>query len=256
MLDETRQKKGSIMQRILSHVRRCVEDFNMISTGDKIAVGVSGGKDSLLTLCALARLSKFFPLPFEVRAISLDLGFGENHTPIIMLCEEMGVPFSLIKTEIGKVVFELRKEKNPCSLCSNMRRGALNGAARELGCNKVALGHHLDDAVDTFLLSLIYEGRLSSFAPVTYLDKTDITVIRPMMYCREYEIVAVARELGLPIVKNPCPKDKHSKRERVKEIAGVLRAERSDIYEKIFGAMKRYPLRGWDTPAKPPEKQK
>jgi tRNA(Ile)-lysidine synthase TilS/MesJ len=231
-------RMGTIMQNILSHVRRCVEDFDMISEGDRVAVGVSGGKDSLLTLLALSRLSKFYPIPFKVRAVSLDLGFEEtDFSPIEKLCSELGVPFSLVKTEIGKVVFDVRKEENPCSLCSNMRRGALNSAAKELGCNKVALGHHLDDAVDTFLMSLIYEGRISCFAPVTYLDRTGITVIRPLLYCREYEIISAVQRLALPIVKNKCPKDKHSKRERVKEIAGVLREERADIYEKVFGAM-------------------
>lgn len=228
----------------------------MISKGDRVAVGVSGGKDSLLTLMALARLSKFYPEPFEVRAITFDLGFSDtDYSPIEKLCSDIGVPYTLIKTEIGKIVFDIRKEENPCSLCSNMRRGALNSTAKELGCNKVALGHHLDDAVDTFLMSLIYEGRLSSFAPVTYLDRTGITVIRPLVYCREYEVVAAARDLKLPIVKNKCPKDKHSKRERVKELAGVLREERADIYEKIFGAMKRYPLKGWESfnPGQSPE---
>jgi len=235
------------MQSILSHVRRCVEDFNMISEGDSVAVGVSGGKDSLLELCALSRLSKFYPEKFDVRAITLDLGFeGVDFSPIEALCAELGVPFTIVKTEISKIVFDMRREENPCSLCANMRRGALNSKAKELGCSKVALGHHLDDAVETFLMSLIYEGRLSSFAPVTYLDRTEITVIRPMLYCREYEITSVVKKLGLPVVKNRCPEDKRSKRERVKEIAGVMREERADIYEKIFGAMKRYPLKGWE----------
>ncbi len=235
------------MQHLLSHVRRCVEDFSMIQPGDSVAVGVSGGKDSLCVLTTLARLSKFYPVPFTVKAISLDLGRGEmDYEPVAKLCETLEVPYRVIPTDIRTIVFDIRKEENPCALCANMRRGALHNAAMEWGCNKVALGHHLDDAVDTFLLSLIYEGRLSCFAPVTFLDRTGITLIRPLLYCREYDIASYARRAELPIVKNTCPADKNSKRQRVKEIAAVLRAERADIYEKIFGAMKRLPLPGWD----------
>ena len=153
----------------------------------------------------------------------------------------------VVKTDIKTIVFDIRKESNPCSLCANMRRGALNNAALELGCSKVALGHHLDDAVDTFLMSLIYEGRLSCFTPVTYLDRCGVTLLRPLLYCREFEIKALARKLELPVVKNACPADTNSKRHRVKEIAESLKLERADIYEKVFGAIQRLPLPGWET---------
>lgn len=236
------------MQKILSHVRRCVEDFHMIEPGDRVAVGVSGGKDSLVTLCALARLAKFYPSPFTVQAISLDLGYAEmDFSPVARLCETLEVPYQVVKTDIKTVVFDVRKEENPCSLCANMRRGALNNAALAAGCNKVALGHHLDDAVDTFLLSLIYEGRLSCFSPYTYLDRTGVYVMRPLLYCREFEIAGYAKRAELPIVKNACPADKDSKRKRVREIADTLKLERADIYEKVFGAMRRLPLPGWET---------
>ncbi|MBE6952212.1 MAG: tRNA 2-thiocytidine biosynthesis protein TtcA [Ruminococcaceae bacterium] len=236
------------MQKILSHVRRCVEDFDMIAEGDSIAVGVSGGKDSLAALCALAQLSRFYPKKFEVKAISLDLGYDEmDFSPVARLCETLEVPYKVVKTDIKTIVFDIRKESNPCSLCANMRRGALNNAALELGCSKVALGHHLDDAVDTFLMSLIYEGRLSCFTPVTYLDRCGVTLLRPLLYCREFEIKALARKLELPVVKNACPADTNSKRHRVKEIAESLKLERADIYEKVFGAIQRLPLPGWET---------
>lgn len=235
------------MQKILSHVRRCVEDFDMIAEGDSIAVGVSGGKDSLVALCALAQLAKFYPKHFDVKAISLDLGYDSmDFSPIARLCETLEVPYRVIKTDIKTVVFDIRKESNPCSLCANMRRGALNNAALEWGCSKVALGHHLDDAVDTFLMSLIYEGRLSCFTPMTFLDRTGITLLRPLLYCREFEIKSLARKLELPIVKNACPADTNSKRHRVKEIAQTLKDERADIYEKVFGAIQRLPLPGWE----------
>lgn len=236
------------MQKILSHVRRCVEDFEMFSDGDCVAVGVSGGKDSLTALCALARLSRFYPKRFAVKAISLDLGYEEmDFAPVAELCERLEVPYRIVTTDIKTVVFDIRKEENPCSLCANMRRGALNNAALEWGCNKVALGHHLDDAVDTFLLSLIYEGRLSCFAPVTYLDRSGLYAVRPLLYCREFEIASFVKRAALPVVKNPCPADRNSKRKRVKELAAVWKEERADLYEKIFGAMKRLPLDGWET---------
>lgn len=236
------------MQKILSHVRRCAEDYDMFQEGDSVAVGVSGGKDSLTVLCTLARLAKFYPRKFEVKAISLDLGYTEmDFTPVEDLCKTLDVPYQVIHTDIKTVVFDIRKEENPCSLCANMRRGALNNAAKAWGCNKVALGHHLDDAVDTFLLSLIYEGRLSCFAPVTYLDRIGITMVRPLLYCREYEIRSFAQRVALPVVKNACPADQDSKRKRVRELAAVLRDERADIYEKVFGAMRRLPLPGWET---------
>lgn len=234
------------LQQLYSRVRRCVEEYNMIEAGDRIAIGVSGGKDSMCVLAGLAGLARFYPKPFTPVAITLDLGYGTDYSPISEYCRSLGVEYRVVETQIKQIVFDIRKEENPCALCANMRRGALNTAAKEAGCDKVALGHHLDDAVETFLMSLIYEGRLASFAPSTFLDRTGITVLRPLLYCREFETRALVEKQGLPTVKNACPADGETKRKRVKELAGVLREERADIYEKVFGAMQRYPLKGWE----------
>lgn len=235
------------LQQLYSRVRRCVDDYGMIDDGDNIAVGVSGGKDSLCTLAGLAGLARFYPKKFSVTAITLDLGYGTDYSRIGEYCKTLGVEYKIVETQIKQIVFDIRKEENPCALCANMRRGALNSAAKEAGCSKVALGHHLDDVVETFLMSLIYEGRFASFAPVTYLDRTGITVLRPLLYCREYETRSLSAAEKLPVTKNACPADGATKRRKVKEIADVLKTERADIYEKIFGAVQRYPLRGWET---------
>jgi tRNA(Ile)-lysidine synthase TilS/MesJ len=236
------------LQQLYSRVRRCVDEYAMIEAGDRIAVGVSGGKDSLCALVGLAGLARFYPKKFEVVGITLDLGYGADWSPVADLCRELGVEYRVVPTQIKQIVFDVRKESNPCALCANLRRGALNTAALSAGCGKVALGHHTDDAVETFLMSLIYEGRLATFAPVTYLDRTGITVLRPLLYCREYETRSFAAEAALPVTKNPCPADGGTKRQRVKEIAAGLREERADIYEKIFGAIRRCPLKGWEEP--------
>ena len=191
------------MNKILSLVRRCVEDYDMIHPGDRVAVGVSGGKDSLMLLCALAKLREFYPVPFEVEALTLDMGHadgrpGMDFSPIKEFCQELNVPYTIINSEIHHVIFDLRKEKNPCSMCAKMRRGALHGALQEKGITKIALGHHYDDAVETLFMSLIFEGRLSCFQPVTYLDRTGITQIRPMLYCGENLIRHTAQRLQLP----------------------------------------------------------
>lgn len=209
------------MRKLLGALRRAVNDFNMISDGDKIAVGVSGGKDSLALLHALSLYQKFAPESFELVAVMIDLGFpgmDEAIEKIKSYVEGLGVEFILERSNIGEVVFNERKEKNPCSLCAKMRRGALNSIARSAGANKVALGHHADDLLETFLLSFIYEGRLSTFMPVTYLDKTDMTVIRPFMYADERDIKGVARRFDLPVMHNPCPADHHTQREYMKEL--------------------------------------
>ena len=179
-----------MLNRILSYTRRCVEDYDMIQAGDRIAVGVSGGKDSLALLVALAKLSEFYPLPFTVEAFTLDMGPVDggprmDFTPVAELCQSLGVPYTILHSEIQHIIFDLRKEKNPCSMCAKMRRGALHSALQERGLNKIALGHHYDDAVETFFMSLIFEGRLSCFQPVTWLDRTQITQIRPLLYCGE-----------------------------------------------------------------------
>ena len=235
------------MQKMLSHLRRCVDEYRMIQAGDRIAVGVSGGKDSLVLLRTLAELRRFYPVPFEVVAITLDMGYeGADFSPIAKLCEEIGVEYIVKPTNIKEVVFDIRNEKNPCALCAKLRRGSLNDAAKEYGCNKVALGHHFDDAVETFMLSLFYEGRLSCFLPVTYLDRTDLYVIRPMLYMTEREVINFANRQQLPICKSGCPVDRETKREDIKNLIRSLEHDYHDLRQHIFGAMQRLPLNGWE----------
>ena len=234
------------MQRLMGLVRRCVEDYNMIEDGDKIAVGVSGGKDSLVLLKLLAALRGYHNKAFTLEAVTIDMGLGMDYSGIEALCEELEVPYTVVKTEIGPIIFDYRKEKNPCSMCAKMRRGALNQALLDRGCSKLALGHHYDDAVETFLMSLIYEGRISCFQPVTHLDRTGITQIRPMLYIHEKTVDAFARRMELPVLENRCPVDKHTKREEVKELIFNLVKEYPDLKERIFGAMQRYPLEAWE----------
>lgn len=238
------------MNRILSLVRRCVEDYEMIAPNDRIAVGVSGGKDSLMLLMALAKLREFYPIPFQVEAFTLDMGHadgrpGMDFAPVARLCQDLDVPFTLLESEIHHIIFDVRREKNPCSMCAKMRRGALNQALLELGCNKVALGHHYDDAVETFFLSLFYEGRLSCFQPVTNLDRTGVIQIRPMLYLSEKTIAHFAAKERLPVVHNPCPADKNTKRQEVKDLVYELSSRYPDLKERVFGAMQRLPLPEW-----------
>lgn len=239
------------MNKLLSHVRRCVEDYDMIQAGDRIAVGVSGGKDSLSLLVALAKLRDFYPKPFTVEAITLDMGhadgcIGMDFAPVAKLCKEIDVPFTLIESEIHHIIFDHRKEKNPCSLCAKMRRGALHNTLQEMGITKIALGHHYDDAVETFFLSLFYEGRISCFQPVTYLDRTDMTQIRPLLYCGESLIQSVARRLELPVVHNPCPADGQTKRQEMKDLIVELDHKYPGLKSRVFGSMQRYPLPAWE----------
>jgi len=235
------------MQKMLSHLRRCVDEYRMIQAGDRIAVGVSGGKDSLVLLRTLAELRRFYPVPFEVVAITLDMGYeGADFSSIAKLCQEIEVEYIVKPTNIKEVVFDIRQEKNPCALCAKLRRGSLNDAAKEYGCNKVALGHHFDDAVETFMLSLFYEGRLSCFLPVTYLDRTDLYVIRPMLYMTEREVINFANRQQLPICKSGCPVDKETKREDIKALIRTLEHDYHDLRQHIFGAMQRLPLNGWE----------
>lgn len=234
------------MQKLMGLVRRCVEDYHMIEDGDKIAVGVSGGKDSLVLLELLAALRGYHNKSFSLCAITIDMGLGMDYSGIAEMCGRLEVPYTVIKTEIGPIVFDYRKEKNPCSMCSKMRRGALNQALLDLGCNKLALGHHFDDAVETFLMSLLYEGRISCFQPVTHLDRTGITQIRPMLYIHEKTVDSFAKRMDLPVLLNRCPVDKHTKREEVKELIYELVKTYPDLKERIFGAMQRYPLEAWE----------
>lgn len=234
------------MQRILSLVRRCVEDYNMIDAGDVVAVGVSGGKDSVLTLAALAKLRDFYPKRFEVAALTIDSAApGMDFGPISRLCGELGVPYHLIPVPIYEIVFEYRKEKNPCSLCAKLRRGALSTEMNRLGLSKIALGHHYDDAVETMVMSLFLEGRIGCFQPVTYLDRSGVTQIRPLLYVQEREVRGAVRRLNLPVVKNPCPANGTTKREETKELLLRLEKQFPQLKKKIFGAIQRYPLYGW-----------
>ncbi len=227
-------------------VRRAVDDYDMIEAGDRVAVGVSGGKDSLVLLLALNHLKRFYPKPFELEAITIELGFeGMDFTPVKALCAEQGIPYTCLKTDIKEIVFDVRREDNPCSLCAKMRRGAINDALKERGIKKLALGHHFDDAVETFMLSLLFEGRISCFRPVTYLDRSGVTQIRPLIYAGEQKIANLAAALNLPVVENPCPQDKGSKRYEVKQLLKTMCGEYPDMKSKIFGAMQRNPLPGW-----------
>ena len=240
------------MQHLMGLVRRCVDDYQMIEAGDKIAVGVSGGKDSLALLALMAGLQKYYPKPFELAAITIDMGMGMDFGPVEEYCKSLGVPYTCVRTEIGPIIFDVRKEKNPCSMCAKMRRGALNDALKKLGFNKIALGHHYDDAVETFLLSLFYEGRLSCFQPVTYLSRMDVTQIRPMLYIGEKAVESFSRRQSLPVVENRCPADKSTKRQEVKDLLADLQKQYPDLKTKIFGAMQRLPLPEWG-PVTPPK---
>ena len=235
-------------QKLLSKTRKACEHYGMIKDGDRIAVGVSGGKDSLALLFSLAKMREFYPAKYELSALSVDLAFdGSNglFDGVADFCHTLGVEYRVEKTEISKIVFGERQEKNPCSLCAMMRRGALVNAAKAVGANSLALGHHLDDAVETFMLSLTNEGRIGCFSPVTEYDDNGIKVIRPLVYAREYEVAAVARAEKLPVVKSPCPEDGETEREKMKEYLRTLDREHRGIHRRILGAMERGHIDGW-----------
>ena len=226
------------LQRLLSYTRRAVDDYQLIDEGDRIAVGVSGGKDSLTLLCALQALRRFYPKKFDVTAVSVDLGFeGFDLSPVQAFCDEIGVEFHIVKTDIGEIVFDARKESNPCSLCAKMRKGALNRAVKELGCNKVAYAHHKDDVVETMMLSLIYEGRFHTFTPKTYLDRMELTVIRPLIYVQEADVIGFKNKYHLPVVKNPCPADGNTRREYIKELIRQINRENPGAKDRMFTAI-------------------
>lgn len=234
------------MQKLLSQVRKCIRDYQMLSPGDRVAVGVSGGKDSLALLRLLAELRDHSAVPFELLAVTLDMGYEEmDFSPVADLCARLQVPYTLRQTQIREIVFDIRKEENPCALCAKLRRGILNETAVALGANKVALGHHYDDTVETFALSLIYEGRISCFLPVTYLDRTGLTLIRPMLYLHEKTIRNFAEREHLPVVHNPCPADKNTKREDIKALLYELEGRYPGLKDNIFGGLQRSPLPGW-----------
>ena len=231
------------MQKMMGLVRRCIEDYHMICPGERIAVGISGGKDSLVLLQVLAGLREY--MDFTLEAVTIDMGLGMDYSGIADMCKKLDVPYHIINTQIGPIIFEHRKEKNPCSMCSKMRRGALNQAILDLGIRKIALGHHYDDAVETFVMSLFYEGRISCFQPVTDLDRTGVIQIRPMLYVHEKTAENFANRMELPVVTNRCPADKNTKREEIKQLVYDLSQTYPDLKERIFGAMQRLPLPEW-----------
>ncbi len=224
------------MQKILSVLRKACEKYNLIENGDKICVGLSGGKDSLTLLHALKRYQSFSKEKFSLVAVSIDLTNGKNdYSDLEKFCKDIDVELFVEKSNVFEVVFDIRKEKNPCSLCANMRRGLLNSKAKQLGCNKVALGHHKDDFIETFVISLFFEGRLSSFMPISYLSRMDLHAIRPLIFCDEDDIIRVSK--AYPIVKNICPADKHTEREKAKDFLKKLELSYKDAKEKIFNAL-------------------
>ena len=234
------------MQKILSYMRKAIDDYNMIEDGDKVAIGVSGGKDSLTLLTALNDLRRFYPKKFDILAITIDPGVENFHTDEIEeYCKKLNVPYIVYKSDLAKVVFDIRNEKNPCSLCANMRRGMLNSIAVENGCTKIALGHHSDDVMETLLMSMFLNGKIHTFAPVTYLSRSDVKTIRPFIYVLEKEIKAVARELNLPVMDKWCKKDGYTKREYTKDLIKTLRNDIPGIKDNLMGAIRRSNIDGW-----------
>lgn len=234
------------LQQLLSFTRKAVDEYEMIQEGDHIAVGISGGKDSLTLLYALHGLKRFYPNKFELSAITVDLGYEEfDLSPVHELCQELGVPYKVVKTDIAHILFEERKESNPCSLCAKMRKGALNDAVKEMGCNKVAYAHHKDDIIETMLLSLIFEGRFHSFSPKTYLDRMDLTVIRPIMFVDEADVIGFKNKYNLPVVKSKCPVDGYTKRQYAKELVKQLNTEHPGAKNRMFTAILNGDIGGW-----------
>ena len=243
------------MKKVLGCIRKACEDFDLIEEGDRIGVGVSGGKDSLLLLYALALYRKFSKAHFSLVGLTLTMGLSPMDTSgIRALCDHLEVEYIVRETQIGKVIFEERREKNPCSLCAKMRKGALHTAAVEAGCNKVALGHNKDDVVETFFMSLFYEGRMNCFSPVSFLDRTGLTSIRPLIYVPEWECRSYVRENSIQIVKNPCLADGNTKRQETKELLADLSKQYDHLQEKVFGAIFRSDLKGWKKPVSHTEK--
>lgn len=228
------------LQQLLSYTRRAVADYDMISEGDRIAIGVSGGKDSLALLCAMKELQRFYPKHFEVVPVTMGMGFPNTSIDnITELCDVFGLKLNFFPTEIYKIVFEIRNEKNPCSLCANLRRGALNKAAISLDCNKVALAHHFDDMVETFYMNLFNGGRIDCYSPVTYLARAQLTVIRPFLYVPEKEIKHFIRVSGINISPKNCPTDGNTDRQKTKDLLTTLSKTDKGIKQRLFGAMEK-----------------
>ena len=234
------------LQQMLSVVRKAVDEFQMIETGDRIAAGVSGGKDSLAMLAALRELQRFYPHSYSLEAVTVDLGFPNvDFSMIEEFCQKLQVPFTKVDTTIGEIIFDSRKEKNPCSLCAKMRKGALNQAVKDMGYNKVAYAHHKDDIIETMLLSLLFEGRFYSFSPKTYLDRMDLTVIRPMMFTEEAEVIGFQNKYRLPVVTSRCPIDGYTKRQYAKELVKSLNKAHPGAKQRMFTAILNGKIEGW-----------
>jgi tRNA(Ile)-lysidine synthase TilS/MesJ len=239
------------LQHLLGYTRRAIDDYRMIEDGDKIAIGISGGKDSLTLLYALSNLRRFYPKKFEIEAITVNMGYREaDFSGVARLCEKLEVNYTVVETQIAEIIFEYRKENNPCSLCAKLRKGAFNTKAVEMGCNKEAYAHHFDDVIETMLMSLIYEGRFHCFSPVTYLDRSGITLIRPMIYVEEADIKGFRKAYELPVVENPCPVDGYTKREYVKQLIKTLGMESPGLRERLFNAIRTGDIDGWGLPDK------
>ena len=242
------------MKRLLSFIRRAVDDYGMIEEGDRIAVGVSGGKDSLVLLETLAQMRVFYPKKYEVVAITVDMGLPNmDFSAVKEFCDRIGVEYIVTKTDIARIIFDVRKESNPCSLCAKMRRGSLHAAAVEAGCNKVALGHHYDDAIETFMMNLFFEGRLGCFSPVSYLSNRKITLIRPLIYAQEKDVLYFTRKRSLPIVISPCPEDHATERENMKNLLGELERGNKGLKHRIFTAMCRSEIDGFKKTGRYPD---
>lgn len=239
------------MQKIMGYVRRAVQEFDLIEKGDKIAVGISGGKDSLVLLSALAGMRRFEAFSYDIVAVTIDPGFNgtqNNYDAVARLCDRLQVPFSLVHTQIGEIVFDIRKEPNPCSLCANMRRGALHDAAKAAGCNKLALGHHNDDVIETFMMNLLKEGRIGCFSPKTHLDRKDITVIRPLVFAPESQVSAACKRNDLEVVKSVCPADKTTVRQQTKDFLADMERRDKGVKQRIFSALRKSGIDGWGYP--------
>lgn len=236
------------LQQLYSYTRKAIEDYNLIEDGDKIAIGISGGKDSLTLLYALAGLRRFYPNHFDLIAVTVNLGFENFNTSVIAeLCQTLEVPYYTIDTDIARIIFEERKENSPCSLCAKMRKGALNQAIKELGCNKVAYAHHMDDVIETAFLSMIFEGRFYSFPPKIYMEDSDLTIIRPMIYVSESEVKGFQNKYTLPVVKNPCPVDGSTKREYVKNLIRQMNLDHPGVKPRLFHAICQGNIPGWQS---------
>ena len=242
------------LKRMLSFVRRAVDDYEMIKEGDVIGIGISGGKDSLALLETLAEMRRFYPKHYEVKAITVNMGFeGVDYTPIQNLCDRLNVEYRVVNTDIAKIIFDIRKEPNPCSLCAKMRRGTLHATAQEMGCNKVALGHHFDDVVETFMMNLFFEGRLGCFSPVTYLSNRQITLIRPLIYATEKDVIYFTRRREVPIVKNPCPEDHNTERENMKKLLADIERGNKGLKHRIFRALCKSEIGGFSQKGRYPD---